>query len=134
MNEILYVFIVNNKFLNLTLLLLGFALTAQAQQATTAAGGNATGSGGTHGVGGHIDSCVKISNNGIDGALINFSYPTNSNYGSRSYIPLNFLTVFPNLASGGIGGYGQSGNCGGGGNANPTNGTNGEAGYCIITY
>jgi hypothetical protein len=38
---------VNNKFLNLTLLLLGFVLTAQAQQATTAAGGDATGSGGS---------------------------------------------------------------------------------------
>ncbi len=37
----------NNKFLNLTLLLLGFVLTAQAQQATTAAGGDATGSGGS---------------------------------------------------------------------------------------
>ncbi|MFM2191538.1 MAG: hypothetical protein RLZZ118_495, partial [Bacteroidota bacterium] len=47
MNEILYVYIVNNKFLNLTLLLLGFVLTAQAQQATTATGGDATGSGGS---------------------------------------------------------------------------------------
>jgi len=36
-----------NKLLQLTLLLLGFALTAQAQQATTAAGGDAIGSGGS---------------------------------------------------------------------------------------
>ena len=36
-----------NKLLQLTLLLLGFGLTAQAQQATTAAGGDATGSGGS---------------------------------------------------------------------------------------
>ncbi len=67
MNEILYVYIVNNKFLNLTLLLLGFALTAQAQQATTATGGDATGSGGSAAY--SVGQIVYTTNTGTTGSV-----------------------------------------------------------------
>jgi hypothetical protein len=67
MNEILYVYIVNNKFLNLTLLLLGFALTAQAQQASTATGGDATGSGGFAAY--SVGQIVYTTNTGTTGSV-----------------------------------------------------------------
>jgi hypothetical protein len=56
-----------NKLLQLTLLLLGFVLTAQAQQATTAAGGNATGSGGS--VAYSVGQIVYTTHTGTTGSV-----------------------------------------------------------------
>ena len=89
--------------------------------------------GGRGGIGGHISNCIKITENGLDGSVNNFYYPQNTSSGSRNYIPANFLTLFPTLASGGNGGAGQTGNCGSS-SYNPTAGSNGEDGYCIISY
>jgi hypothetical protein len=74
--------------------------------------------------------------NGINGNITNYTYPS-VNYGTRNYIPNNYLTPFPNNSSNG----------GSGGSAinhyqNPTNfyiavgqnGSNGESGYCVISY
>jgi hypothetical protein len=53
--------------LNISILLLGFGLTAQAQQATTATGGNASGSGGT--VAYSVGQIVYTTNTGTTGSV-----------------------------------------------------------------
>jgi len=78
-------------------------------------GGNATGS--------------SAGINGTSAAIINYTYPS-TNYGSRDYMPVNYLTPFPGSAA--AGGYTPyaSGACVGFG-MTPTAGANG---YCVISY
>jgi hypothetical protein len=56
-----------HKKLNISILLLGLCLTAQAQQATTATGGNASGSGGT--VAYSVGQIVYTTNTGTTGSV-----------------------------------------------------------------
>jgi len=81
-------------------------------------GGNATGS--------------SAGINGTSAAIINYNYPS-TNYGSRDYMPVNYLTPFPGSAA--AGGYASgpvgSNACAGNGMALPTAGANG---YCVISY
>ncbi len=80
------------------------------------------------GTGATPGSSAGPGSNGINGSITNYSYPS-YNYGTRSYIPSNYLTPFPiNSANGGSGGIYNV--------VMPSQwtGTNGENGYCVISY
>jgi hypothetical protein len=71
---------------------------------------------------------VPTAQNGLNGAIINFTYPQSTNIGSRTYVPVGYVTGVPSNAS--PGGKGAT-------NYNDTSypsATAGENGYCIITY
>jgi collagen type I alpha len=101
--------------------------------------------GGTGGTGGIVsynagsfitlyDMCSAANGNGLDGqdaVIQNYIYP-NQTSGSRSYLPIGYVTNFPgNSAPSGIS-YGVSSYASG--TINWTPATGGENGFCIITY
>jgi hypothetical protein len=72
------------------------------------------------GSGGGSATSGSSGTNGLNGIVTNWNHPT-TNYGSRSYVPMNYLTAHPsNFALGGSGSL--------------TYPTAGEFGYCIISY
>ena len=69
--------------------------------------------------------------NGTSGSIINYTYPI-TNYGTRSYIPSNYLTPIP--VSGANGGISQHYVCCGGAVWCSQQESPGENGYCVISY
>jgi hypothetical protein len=69
--------------------------------------------------------------NGLNGAIINYTYPS-TNYGTRSYIPSNYLTPVP--SSGASGGLSFHYVCCGGASWCSATESPGENGYCVISY
>ena len=105
----------------------------------TIRGGTTGGSGGsssfaglvTAGGGGGGTSAVGTTagTNGSNASVINYTYPSTS-YGSRSYMPINYLTPFPSCCAGGGSIYTDIGSVCVGVNAPGA----GENGYCVIFY
>jgi len=86
-----------HKKLNISILLLGFGLTAQAQQATTATGGNASGSGGT--VAYSVGQIVYTTNTGTTGSVaqgVQQPYEISTVVGIEDNSINLALTAFPN--------------------------------------
>jgi hypothetical protein len=87
-----------NKKIKLSVLLIGLGLMAQAQQATTATGGNASGSGGT--VAYSIGQIVYTTNTGTTGSLeqgVQQPYEISVVTGIKNELQTSIsLVVFPN--------------------------------------
>jgi len=124
----------------------GGALGAPVNQSCGYCTGSTKASGGTNGLdggsssfdgilmapgGGGGFSATASANgaNGINGSVTNYNYPV-TNYGTRTFIPSNFLTPVPGCCS--IGGLGP-GNYPCGGQYNLSSCV-GEKGYCVISY
>jgi hypothetical protein len=82
------------------------------------------------GGGGGISATVSANGtNGTNGLVSNYIYPV-TNYGSRTFIPSNYLTPVPGCCS--VGGLGVGNHpCGGQYNLASCVGENG---YCVISY
>ncbi len=91
------------------------------------------------GKGGKAATSNNNGANGLNGTITNYNYQS-VNYGSRDYIPSNFLMPIPTINPGGFGGY--SVNCSSsygwndklGRYQNENTGGYGFDGYCVISY
>ena len=96
------------------------------------------GQGGQGGVSNYLSNSMNSTTyssapSGSNGTVLNFNYSV-PNYGTRSFIPSNYLTPIPNCCANG-GGGGQRGYYNHSSSYfNPQDGQAGENGYCVISY